>query len=46
MNPECDYFERTVPEGDCCPYCGELLNTNTPSSQPTPQAYSLPVELG
>ncbi len=41
MNPECDYFERAVPEGDCCPYCGELLNPSTPSSQPL-QYYSPP----
>ena len=41
LNPECDYFEKTVPEGDCCPYCGELLNADTPSpqSQPIPQSY-------
>ena len=43
LNPECDYFEKTVPEGDCCPYCGELLNSSTPNpssplpSPPTPQ---------
>ncbi len=42
MNPECDYFERAVPEGDCCPYCGEPLNINTPDFQPTPQYYSPP----
>ena len=40
LNPECDYFERAVPEGDCCPYCGELLNADTPSSTPTPQYYT------
>lgn len=42
MNPECDYFERAVPEGDCCPYCGEPLNMDTPSSQPPSQYYSPP----
>lgn len=42
LNSECDYFERTVPEGDCCPYCGELLNTSLPSSQSPPQYYSPP----
>lgn len=45
MNPECDYFERAVPEGDCCPYCGEPLNADTLGSQPTPQYYSPPPEL-
>ena len=44
MNPECDYFERAVPEGDCCPYCGELLNVASPVSQPEFPAYDSPVE--
>ena len=43
MNPECDYFERAVPEGDCCPYCGEPLNADTPF-QPTPPQYYSPPE--
>ncbi len=32
MNPKCDYFERAVPEGDCCPYCGEPLNSESTSA--------------
>ncbi len=31
MNSQCDFFERTVPEGDCCPYCGEPLNMESSS---------------
>ncbi|MDJ0535190.1 MAG: FHA domain-containing protein [Xenococcaceae cyanobacterium MO_207.B15] len=42
MNPECDYFERAVPEGDCCPYCGEPLNPETTSPQVTPPYYTPP----
>jgi pSer/pThr/pTyr-binding forkhead associated (FHA) protein len=42
FNPQCDFFERAVPEGDCCPYCGEPLNTETPSSQATSQYYTPP----
>ena len=42
MNPECDYFERAVPEGDCCPYCGEPLNAEAMSSQTAPQEYTPP----
>ena len=49
LNPECDYFERTVPEGDCCPYCGEPLNMETPSSQNyyiPPEPEPIPVSQG
>ena len=42
MNPQCDYFERAVPEGDCCPYCGEPLNMETSSYSETPQYYTPP----
>ena len=44
LNSQCDYFERTVPEGDCCPYCGEPLNTATASS-PTNEDYYIPPEI-
>lgn len=40
MNSQCDYFERAVPEGDCCPYCGEPLNLETRSFQSTSQEYA------
>ncbi|MDJ0678726.1 MAG: FHA domain-containing protein [Xenococcaceae cyanobacterium MO_167.B52] len=43
MNPQCDYFERAVPEGDCCPYCGEPLNMESSSYQ-EPDSYYPPVE--
>ncbi len=33
MNPECDYFEKTIPEGDFCPHCGKPLNAEQTSSQ-------------
>lgn len=39
MNPQCDYFERAVPEGDCCPYCGEPLNIESSSYEEPPQYY-------
>ena len=44
LNPQCDYFERTVPEGDCCPYCGEPLDNATASSNfdATPEYYTPP----
>ncbi len=25
-NPHCDYFQKTVPDGDFCPFCGEPLH--------------------
>ena len=43
MNPQCDYFERAVPEGDCCPYCGEPLNMESSSYEEPPSYYS-PIE--
>lgn len=42
LNPQCDFFERTVPEGDCCPYCGEPLNATT--AEPQPPEYHPPLE--
>ncbi|MGK7947809.1 MAG: FHA domain-containing protein [Xenococcaceae cyanobacterium] len=40
MNPVCDYFERAVPEGDCCPYCGEPLNMEISSYNDTSESES------
>ena len=45
LNPACDYFERAVPEGDCCPYCGEPLNLEKTSSQVTPPDYPKSISL-
>ena len=46
LNPQCDYFQKPVPEGDFCPFCGESLDINaTPQlSQPytAPPVYSPP----
>ena len=42
MNPECDYFERAVPEGDCCPYCGYELNSGAIGSESSPSYYTAP----
>lgn len=44
-NDKCDYFERAVPEGDCCPYCGEPLNTETISPQNDFQDYTPPPDI-
>lgn len=41
QNPQCDYFQKPVPEGDYCPFCGEPLPTK-PSS--TPQSPTPPTQ--
>ena len=41
-NDKCDYFERAVPEGGCCPYCGEPLNTETISDRDNDEYYTPP----
>ena len=45
-NPQCDYFQKPVPEGEFCPFCGEPLGISnpvidTPSQplQPTTQPF-------
>lgn len=45
LNPQCDYFQKPVPEGDFCPFCGESLDAdNMGRSQPynEPPAYASP----
>ncbi|MDJ0632287.1 MAG: FHA domain-containing protein [Xenococcaceae cyanobacterium MO_188.B29] len=32
-NPACPYYDRTVPEGEFCPHCGEALNLEKTSPQ-------------
>ncbi|WP_157867370.1 FHA domain-containing protein [Gloeothece citriformis] len=36
QNPQCDYFQKPVPEGDYCPFCGEPLPTKPSPSPPPP----------
>ena len=43
MNPECDYFEKTVPEGEFCPHCGKPLNRAIYSPIDTSEPY-IPLE--
>ena len=26
LNPQCDYFQKPIPDGDFCPFCGEPIN--------------------
>ncbi|MGF1488605.1 MAG: FHA domain-containing protein [Prochloraceae cyanobacterium] len=48
QNPHCDYFQKPVPEGNCCAFCGEPLGIINPPlpdrSQPNlePTAPSFP----
>jgi hypothetical protein len=53
QNPHCDYFQKPVPEGDFCPFCGDPLPTNKPlveerqpqplpETQPPPQPFVEP----
>ncbi|MGF1576417.1 MAG: FHA domain-containing protein [Cyanophyceae cyanobacterium] len=40
-NPHCDYFQKTVPDGDFCPFCGEPLkdvDVGVPASFSPPPA--------
>jgi hypothetical protein len=53
QNPECDYFQKLVPDGDYCPFCGEPLpgsQTSFPESipqqSPTPLSSPFPPAVG
>ncbi|WP_013322016.1 FHA domain-containing protein [Gloeothece verrucosa] len=49
QNPQCDYFQKPVPEGDFCPFCGEPLPTKQtsppPLSTPSIQVQPLPTPI-
>ncbi len=38
QNPQCDYFQQPVPEGEFCPFCGEPLLNNPPISPIMPSS--------
>ncbi|MDJ0727822.1 MAG: FHA domain-containing protein [Prochloraceae cyanobacterium] len=48
QNPHCDYFQKPVPQGEFCPFCGEPLGIpqpepdlrSQPNLEPTPQSFS------
>lgn len=39
QNPHCDYFQKPVPDGEFCPFCGEPLGITQPvvENQPAPE---------
>ena len=41
-NPTCEYFQKTIPDADFCPFCGEPVNLSTMSPTPLPSPLPSP----